>query len=150
MYLHSPLRIALIWAALTSTIKCAPTSPKRDTFSLRSAQTGWCGSSSFENETSKGSPLTKDCDQLAAHINGNADWTLTGGDTRVIVSYGTCGFKAKAEGGTTYVGNEDIRDLIQSAEDLYFHEAQIGASGVMHCHGRLNGQILVRWSLYKM
>lgn len=81
-----------------------------------------CGDSTFVDESSGGSPLIADCQQIAANIAGGGTWvTNAEGVQRELVSYGTCAFGVTGVGELTYdVGNQDIIDLINSSiADLY-------------------------------
>ncbi|KAK2758804.1 hypothetical protein FQN54_003496 [Arachnomyces sp. PD_36] len=103
----------------------------------------YCGDSSFENQTSGGSPLVSDCQQIITNIAGGGDWSL-GMFQRKIAEHGTCAFGAQVDGTVSKVGNQDVIDLIQASIDQFQWNGLVGAQGEMNC-----GYIYdVRWAIY--
>ncbi|KAF9769179.1 hypothetical protein IL306_013420 [Fusarium sp. DS 682] len=113
-----------------------------------------CGDSTFENHSSAGSPLVKDCQQIARNIAGGGTWTVgAGGEHHQLLQYGTCAFGAQgAEGNmnAAYIGNQDIIDLINTSIDKFKWKGKVGAAGVMGCQSLqgLVGGVKMRWGIY--
>ncbi|KAH8662546.1 putative necrosis-inducing factor-domain-containing protein [Xylariales sp. PMI_506] len=104
-----------------------------------------CGDSTFENQSSGGSPLVSDCLQLAANIAGGGSWRLEIYEQRTLATYGTCAFGATAGPSVTYIGNQDIIDLIHTSVDRFTWFGLVGAKGQMPC--QLFGYT-VSWGIY--
>ncbi|OJJ46519.1 hypothetical protein ASPZODRAFT_132589 [Penicilliopsis zonata CBS 506.65] len=104
-----------------------------------------CGDSSFDNETSGGSPKVSDCQKIASNIAGGGSWYLDDSTTqRQLVQYGTCAFGARlTENGPNYIGNQDIIDLINDSISKFQSNGLVGSKGSMSCGG--SG---VAWALY--
>ena len=51
-----------------------------------------CGGSTFENQSSGGSPLISDCQQIARNIQGSGTFTIpcAGRGEHTYVKFGTC------------------------------------------------------------
>lgn len=114
-----------------------------------------CGDSSFENETSGGSPDVDDCKKIASNIAGGGTWkvTATGGQHQ-LVQYGTCAFGIEASGSslnTAYIGNQDIIDVINASIDKFQSDGKVGAKGDMVCQSEkgLMGGPKMTWGIYK-
>ncbi|KAL2820977.1 putative necrosis-inducing factor-domain-containing protein [Aspergillus cavernicola] len=104
-----------------------------------------CGDSSFDNNSSGGSPEVSDCQQIAANIAGGGSWTLDGSSVqRQLVQYGTCAFGAWAT-GLTYIGNADIIGLIDDSISQFEWNGLVGASGEMDCQ---YGPSRTYWAIY--
>ncbi|PSN59371.1 hypothetical protein BS50DRAFT_476817, partial [Corynespora cassiicola Philippines] len=112
-----------------------------------------CGDSSFENQTTGGSPTVNDCRQLARNIAGNGRWTVgAGGEHRQLAQYGTCAFGAQGNKSMNwaYIGNQDIIDLINDSINRFQWNGLVGAKGSMACRGG-SGQIIdteMIWGIY--
>ena len=78
-------------------------------------------------------------------------------DYRVLISYGTCAFGAKAltlNGGEftgdgipiwwTNIGDEDIRDLVTEAVNRFKWNEFAGGRGFTQC-----GDAIVEWAIYR-
>jgi hypothetical protein len=110
-------------------------------------RTNECGNSSFENETSGGSPLIGDCLQLTNNLSGNGNWLLANlGQERQLASYGTCKFIAQAPFvHAIHVGDRDVQDLIRDSVNKFGRDGRIGARGLMTCSEGANNEGLVWW-----
>lgn len=143
--MHFPIiSKAAIIASLLAAAQCSPTLV---------ARTNDCGDSSFENQSSGGSPAVSDCQQLAANIVGTGTWTVSdsAGFTQ-LAQYGTCAFGVHptSNGWYALIGNDDIRDLIYESISRYSWNGLVGAKGHMDCQsgkGAL-GDIGVDWAVY--
>lgn len=117
-----------------------------------------CGDSTFINQSSTGSPLIKDCQQLARNIAamsfhysytdsylntmhiahnlspGNGSWTVAQ-KSETLVTYGTCAFGASSIAWFSYVGNQDITNLICSPIEKFSWSGKVGSKGTMGCEG---------------
>ncbi|KAK3181826.1 hypothetical protein K4F52_006893 [Lecanicillium sp. MT-2017a] len=112
-----------------------------------------CRDSSFENNSSGGSPLISDCQQIVRNIQGDGSWTipcaLRGEHT--YATYGTCamGAHCTVEGANiAHIGNEDTIDLINDAINRFSFDGKVGASGRMLCEDNLGVEVTVQWGLY--
>lgn len=118
-----------------------------------------CGDSSFENQSSGGSPWVADCQQIVRNIQSEDPSTsikpsylqlcdTDGGSwqcssiQRQLVSYGSCAFGCTAN-TFTWVGNSDISDLINDSIGQFSWSERVGSKGSMTCGG-----VAVRWGLY--
>ncbi|KAF4436166.1 hypothetical protein F53441_13310 [Fusarium austroafricanum] len=115
------------------------------------AQYDMCGDSTFDNHSTGGSPLVKDCQKITRNIAGDGRWDLTVRH-RQVVQYGTCAFGAEIVGQLTagYIGNTDIIDLINDSINKFQWEGKVGAAGEMSCKS-LSGRFSdarVRWGIY--
>lgn len=134
MQFVTSLRSFATMALLLASVQAAP-APTAMTATTRthSPLTNDCGPSSFTDESSSASPTVADCQQLAANIAGGGSWTLSLGVRRTLATYGTCAFGAETTGIVTYIGNEDIIDLINSSIGYYSWDGLVGAKGTMSC-----------------
>jgi hypothetical protein len=108
-----------------------------------------CGGSSFDNQSSGGSPRVDDCRQIAANIAGGGTWTINVGDTRQLVQYGTCAFNAGSSQDLFHVGNQDIIDLINDSISRFEWNGLVGSKGHMTCQDAFgNENVGVNWGLY--
>lgn len=96
-----------------------------------------CGDSSFENQSTGGSPFISDCQQITRNIAGGGSWTFPLIGHRKLVSYGTCAFgvEGSTEIGHTNgkIGNQDIIDLINDSIRKFSWNGRVGAKGYMTC-----------------
>lgn len=115
-----------------------------------------CGDSTFENQSSGGSPLVKDCQKLAQRLQANIrDWEtdVVGKRQRKIEQEGSCRFGVEAtsvDGNIKFsVGNQDIVDILNEAIKLFGNgpDSHIGAKGNMKCNGNIKQQ-KVKWGIY--
>ncbi|KAJ5935471.1 hypothetical protein N7466_005018 [Penicillium verhagenii] len=109
-----------------------------------------CGTSTFTNESSSGSPEVADCRKIATNIKSGGTWTFEGfGVHHQLVQYGTCAFGVKVSADRyTYIGNEDIIQLIDDSIKKFKWEGKVGAKGTMKCSGQ-DGDDEVVWGIYK-
>lgn len=116
-----------------------------------------CGDSSFINQSSGGSPLISDCQQIAANIHAGGTWSVYEGadlSPTQIVSYGTCVMDVKGrtpDDGTFKIGNQDIIDIINSSIEKFAWNGLVGAMGTTACQGFFGGEdytSTVDWRLY--
>jgi hypothetical protein len=117
-----------------------------------SAKINDCGNSSFENQSSGGSPLISDCQILVDNIRGDGTWTTMVGDQRQLAQLGTCAFGVYVPGNNLHlykVGNEDIRNLITDSIRMFGWQGKVGAKGLMPCQP-VGGpdDDWVEWSIY--
>ncbi|KAJ6003367.1 hypothetical protein N7451_005914 [Penicillium sp. IBT 35674x] len=110
-----------------------------------------CGTSTFVNESSSGSPKVADCRKIATNIKSGGTWTFEGfGVQHKLVHYGTCAFGVTSSAdGFTYIGNEDIINLIDDSIKKFKWEGKVGAKGKMKCKGE-GGKDEVVWGIYKV
>ncbi|RHZ56572.1 uncharacterized protein CDV56_100433 [Aspergillus thermomutatus] len=114
-----------------------------------------CGDSSFENQTSDGSPSVEDCQQIIKNIEGDAgtDWTtqVVGKNQREIASHGSCAFgveATKVDGNVNFVvGGQDVIDIINEAIRRFGGGGRVGAKGNMDCNGNVKSQPVL-WGIY--
>ena len=110
-----------------------------------------CDDYTYENDTSDGSPLVSDCQQLVANIFGPGDWRTDQPGFRTIASCGTCNFGVQQHTPTItifHVGNQDISTIINKAINMYQWNGRVGASGYMQCAGDIGPPNDVYWALY--
>jgi hypothetical protein len=62
---------------------------------------------------------------------------------RTIAIYGTCAFSGIGTWRPTWMGNEDVRDLIYDSISRFQWQGKVGASGNTTCKG-----MGVTWGLY--
>jgi hypothetical protein len=143
-----------VFAALISTILAVPLTSSSSISKIMPRGNATilindCGNSSFENQSSGGSPLISDCQILAENIRGDGTWTTWGSGRRQLAQLGTCAFGVQVEGITltTFykVGNEDIRDLIFESINRFGWQGKVGAKGNMPCQP---GDSHVEWAIY--
>ncbi|KAH7380275.1 putative necrosis-inducing factor-domain-containing protein [Phaeosphaeria sp. MPI-PUGE-AT-0046c] len=133
---------SVLLASLVAMASAAPVSPVENALEKRA---DWCGSSTFINNSSGGSPQIADCQQLAANIVGDGRWSVGYAD-KLIAKYGTCSFNARISAGferSTYIGNEDLRDLIRDSIARFAWQGKVGASGVTDCN-----KATVTWGIF--
>ncbi len=113
-----------------------------------------CGTSTFTDATSDGSPLVTDCQQIVTNIAGTqGSWEVESsvGEQHQLVQYGTCAFGVTGTTGTGdvdfNVGAQDIVDLITSSIQMFASDGLVGALGNMACQGDA-GNDNVNWGLY--
>lgn len=109
-----------------------------------------CGPSTFVDHTNSGSPTVADCECIEnyAYANDNS-WNFLEISTWYdVISCGTCVFGVQtADILPTYIGNEDIGDLIASSIADFQWFGLVGAQGVMGCEHFL-GTSKVQWAIY--
>jgi hypothetical protein len=114
-----------------------------------------CGDSTFENETSGGSPLVEDCLTIIKNIEENAstDYTtqVVGKNQRKIASHGSCAFGVEAttvNGNVNFVtGGQDVIDIINESVNRFASGGRVGAKGNMNCNGNVKSQGVL-WGIY--
>ncbi|KAJ5900892.1 putative necrosis-inducing factor-domain-containing protein [Penicillium subrubescens] len=112
-----------------------------------------CGYYTFINQSSGGSPLISDCQQITRNIANGGSWEVEDfGGQHQLIQYGTCAFGVTGDKSINgfYIGNPDIIDLINSSIGLFAWERLVGAKGVMGCQSLtgLVGGVTVTWGLY--
>jgi hypothetical protein len=121
-----------------------------------SSSTGYCGDSTFINQSSGGSPLISDCETLRQSIiDTKLAYSFAGyGNGHYIAfdSYGTCtiGFSCQGPFGVyrCLVDWRDARDLITSSIDRFSWESKVGAKGQMPCLSIDGADRTTYWGLY--
>ncbi|KAG7292650.1 hypothetical protein NEMBOFW57_002686 [Staphylotrichum longicolle] len=109
-----------------------PSSPETTKLQKR---TDRCGGSSFTGETSGGSPLISDCQQLANNLSGSGYWFFyVWNNTKELARFGTCRFMVDtvSDHGTS-VGDLDVKDLIRDSIAKFGRDGRVGAKGAMNC-----------------
>ncbi|KAJ5745953.1 hypothetical protein N7520_011135 [Penicillium odoratum] len=142
-----------IFTALTllfAGIQAAPTSENPSVVLNKRKYINDCGTSTFVDETTSGSPKVADCKKIATNIKSGGTWTFEGfGVQHQLVQYGTCAFGVTVSADYyTMIGNEDIIDLITDSIEKYKWEGKVGAKGHMMCEGQ-DGKNEVVWGIYK-
>ncbi|KAK4121530.1 hypothetical protein N657DRAFT_577352 [Parathielavia appendiculata] len=108
-----------------------------------------CGDSTFENQSSGGSPRVADCWRLHDNIAGDGTWTVWGPNHRTLATYGTCAFGVTCDSaGPTEIGNGDIRDLVRDSINRFGGAGVVGAKGRMKCESPFGVWVDVEWGLY--
>jgi len=111
-----------------------------------------CGDSSFINQSTGGSPLISDCQQITRNIASSGTWPVASGAQRKLVQYGTCALGAQLSNtaNIAYVGNQDIIDLINTSIDKFSWNGKVGAKCTMDCQSArgLIGSSRVDWGIY--
>ncbi|KAK3361557.1 putative necrosis-inducing factor-domain-containing protein [Lasiosphaeria ovina] len=106
-----------------------------------------CDNSSFENQSTGGSPTVGDCQRLANNIAGDGTWTVWTGTQHQIAQYGTCAFGiTTVTGFWANIGNGDVRDIIGDSIRRFQWNGLVGAKGEMNCQG--SGSPHVKWAIY--
>jgi hypothetical protein len=116
----------------------------------------FCGDSTFEDETTDGSPKIEDCRQIIKNIEHDAgtSWKtqVLGKRQRGIAPANGCVFGVEAteqKGNADFlVGGQDVIDIINDAISRFGRDGRIGAKGNMNCKGNIKGQA-VKWGIYK-
>lgn len=118
---------------------------------------GYCGLSTFEDRTSRASPRIEDCLHIASNIAYSGRWDIDMflGKQRRIADYGTCAFGVQGHPISpgeikTYIGHEDIIDIINDSIDKFGADGLIGARGIMECLDYRGRQRIVDWGIYHM
>jgi hypothetical protein len=111
-----------------------------------------CTESTFINQSSGGSPLVSDCQQIIQRLSGGHTWHLYTEDSpETLASYGTCifgGTRKSEEGLYVSVGEQDIKDLIYDSIAQFSWQGVVGAKGTMHCTGESSEGGYVEWGIY--
>ncbi|EAQ84340.1 predicted protein [Chaetomium globosum CBS 148.51] len=128
----SKVAIATTWRFATAT--SAPLASEKREYNL-------CGDSTFVDESTGGSPLASDCEQLWRNNNQYPYHQLTLGVERPLVTWGTCAFSATAvvtpylDGiWWTNIGDEDITDLVRDSISKFTRDGKVGARGTAECY----------------
>jgi hypothetical protein len=131
---------------------------KRD---LQKRDDGWCGDSTFINQSSPGSPLAADCAVIrdtAYNLRPTQYWKV--GTCSywsfcyfVIYSYGTCRFGASTPGGgSIMIAGVDIGDVVRDSIIKFQWFDKVGSKGDMDCEACcLNRHDLpspLKWGVY--
>lgn len=109
-----------------------------------------CGLSTFENQSTSGSPHAADCHMITTNIAGGGTWTIAVANRQSqLVQFGTCAFGVTARGNCmTKIGNSDIIDLINSSVDQFQWNGLVSAKGSMSCQCAGIGHATVEWGIY--
>ncbi|KFG86526.1 chitinase [Metarhizium anisopliae] len=117
---------------------------------------GFCGASTFVDQTSGVSPLVSDCRKLVEKIQFRVQSTEhevenAVGTQHQIEEYGGCRFGVEGNGKNGnidfHIGGQDIIDIINDAIKMYGSSGRVGAKGNMNCKGTIKDQN-VDWGLY--
>ena len=117
--------------------------------------TDTCGDSTFENQSSGGSPLVEDCRKVIAilerDLGGSWKPEVVGKRHREIADAGTCHFGVEAtsvNGNVNFeVGAQDVIDIINESIKRFGGSGRVGAKGTMGCNGNIKQQS-VKWGIY--
>ncbi|KAH6637326.1 putative necrosis-inducing factor-domain-containing protein [Chaetomium tenue] len=100
-----------------------------------------CEDSTFVDESSGGSPLASDCEQMWRNNNKWPFHELTLGVERRLLEWGTCAFSATAVATPildniwwTNIGDEDITDLVRDSISKFTRNGRVGARGRAQCY----------------
>lgn len=114
----------------------------------------FCQVSSFEDQTSDGSPPTDDCLAIVNNVRGTQGiWTIqtAGKEQHRIAKAGKCRFGVQArnlKGNIQFaVGAQDLVDIITDAARMYGGGGRLGAKGKVDCGGNVNDQD-IEWGIY--
>ena len=112
-----------------------------------------CGDSTFENQTTDGSPLVTDCQTIVDNISGGGTWKVsTVGQQSTLVQFGTCalGVQGNKSANTGNIGNQDIMDLINESIRKFEWNGKVGAKGEMTCQSDrgVMGEADFTWGIY--
>ncbi|KAI2719895.1 hypothetical protein CBS147318_3201 [Penicillium roqueforti] len=117
---------SITFATLLAFAQAAPLAPKESRLEAR-ASINDCGSSTFINQSSGGSPLVADCQHLARKLGQSVPAVLD----------------------TAHIGNQDIIDVINSSIAKFKWEGKIGAKGTMGCQTvTKSGNTPMTWGIY--
>ncbi|KAJ5921436.1 hypothetical protein N7466_009762 [Penicillium verhagenii] len=142
-----------IFAAATlllAGVQAAPVS--ENPASVLEKRTTLCGTSTFVDESSSGSPKAANCKKIATNIASGGTWTFEGwGVQHRLVQYGDCAFGVTSPSDEwTQIGAAKIIELIDTSIEKYKWEEKVGAKGVVHCLGYGEDSHKVTWGLYKI
>ncbi|KAK0665431.1 putative necrosis-inducing factor-domain-containing protein [Cercophora samala] len=109
-----------------------------------------CGASSFENRGSGASPFISDCMRMHDNLAGSGEWTYSSFEFhRTIARYGSCNFGIESGfvwSGITFIGTEDVRDLIRDSVSMFGRgDGRVGSRGKMKCG---QNDIWIEWGLF--
>lgn len=139
--------LVLLSVFFIGTIQCAPTSPKRDTLSIKRVDDGVCGSSSFYGYTTSTSAKIADCQELVSKIGG-ITWEV-GSNPAQLFESGTCKVTAYSIGAyPAYIGGRDVQDLIQDSINKFGQGGRVAGQGLMNCQGPAGNSDVV-WMVYR-
>lgn len=148
------LATMVILATVLTSALATPITINRDspTEILKRDSINDCEDSSFQNDTSSGSPLVADCQQIVANIAAGGTWYLDAtkeSHDHTVVSFGTCIFGALSD-WPTKIGNQDIIDLITTSVEQFQQDGRIGASGYVDCQnqGVVYSTNQIWWGIY--
>jgi hypothetical protein len=116
---------------------------------------GYCGESTFVDQTSDASPNATHCRIIIKNIQGDAktDFTHTvvNKPHHEILKHEECHFgieAASVSGNVDFkVGGQDVIDIINNALEKFERDGRIGAKGFMNCNGNIKSQP-VEWGIY--
>jgi len=118
---------------------------------------GYCGSSTFVNKSSGGSPLVSDCQELARQYSSVAKAIEVGTDRGIEVHrYGTCVFGViQRSPSGFYIGDDDVKDIIRDSIAVFQLNGRVGTEGDMSCtaysttgNRPADGYAPVWWGIY--
>jgi hypothetical protein len=110
-----------------------------------------CTDYQYQDNTSSGSPLVSDCQQLVSNIFGPGSWRTDQLSFRTIASYDACNFgvqQATPEIVIFVVGNQDVEFIINNCINAYQSGGRVGTSGNTQCNSDIKANNDVYWSLY--
>lgn len=134
-----------------------PIAPSHDDDYTTPRGPGYCGVSSFENQTTNASPRKEDCLQIVRNIAGGGgrwDIDLFLAEQRRILRAGTCRFGVKGYRDSpipelkAYINWFDVTDLILDSVELFGENGRVGAKGLMECRDYYGHLRPVLWGIY--
>ena len=137
--------------ALASMLAVTQAAPANDLVARKKVND--CGKSTYEDETSGGSPTVADCQKIVRNIANGGTWKVSLiGEQYTLVDFGTCAFGAEGNkaADTAHIGNADITDLINESIKRFQSGGRVGAKGKMSCQSDRGGMGSgdLKWGLY--
>ncbi|KAJ0108701.1 hypothetical protein J7T55_011191 [Diaporthe amygdali] len=152
MHLSPRILVALAAWAVAPVMNALPvdTSPAPADLIVKTLQdrADHCDGTTWEDQTSLGSPVVSDCLTLADRL-GEYTWFIPSGQKQ-IAQWGTCAFGVTSLDPiitTPRIGNDNVRDLIRGAVQRFQWNSRVGAKGVTSCQWNA-GWTPIEWGLY--
>lgn len=177
MHIPPQILVALTIFAGVSVIKALPVDISPTTIDaivqVLQQRADYCDGMTWEDQTSLGSPVVSDCLTLAERL-GEYTWTIpTSGQKQIsqvctnawiqllfvwyhdrelsdTSQWGTCAFGVRnidQRIATPTIGNDNVRDLIGGAVQMFEWNSRVGAKGVTSCRWN-GGWTPIEWGLY--
>lgn len=175
MHLSPRILVALAAWAVPPVMNALPvdTSPAPADLIVKTIQdrADHCDGTTWEDQTSLGSPVVSDCLTLADRL-GEYTWFIPSGQKQIaqvrtgrmqlifaqyrgrklikVCQWGTCAFGVTSLDPiitTPRIGNDNVRDLIRGAVQRFQWNSRVGAKGVTSCQWNA-GWTPIEWGLY--
>lgn len=178
MHISPRILVALTTFAGLPVIKALPVKTSPTTINpivqVLQQRADYCDGTTWEGQTSLGSPVVSDCLTLADRL-GEFTWTIpTSGQKQIAqvctkawipllyvwdndrelndtCQWGTCAFGVRnidQRIATPFIGNDNVRDLIRGAVQRFEWNSRIGAKGVTSCRWNSGALTPIEWGLY--